>query len=164
MKARLQPVLFLAAARFLKCFMSTFLRPPFSTSFSFLSLNPHPLNRVLFLPYELEIESKLDVQFFWNVKFFRVRLHARQWSFTGRRACVDLFSFQFNLYSFFCWVGGGARSRNFPKECCPFFPKTTVSWPFIDKLAHEHRLLSTAWCCCTKVHTKIYSPRLRQIF
>ena len=45
---------------FLECFMSTFYVLP-STSFSFLSLNSHPSNRVLSSPYELKIESKLNV-------------------------------------------------------------------------------------------------------
>ena len=37
------------------------LRPPFDVFLVFLSLNSHPSNLVLSSPYELEIESKLNV-------------------------------------------------------------------------------------------------------
>ena len=136
MKARLQPVLFLAAARFLNASCLHFYVLPSRRLSRFLSLNPHPLNWVLFLPYELEIESN------WMFNFFECPIFssapARASVVVHGLACLCWFisfpiQFVFdsiNAMAIFCWVGGGARSRILPKECRPFFPKTTVSWHF----------------------------------
>ena len=94
-----------------------------------LSFSIHiPLvSSLLFTPYELEIKSN------WVSPIFRARPHARQWSFTGGHSCFTFpisFSNSFEkIASSWCVrVGDGIRSCALPKECCPFFPKTTVSW------------------------------------
>ena len=99
---------FLLQLFFLECFMSIFLASHFSLSF----FNPHPSNRVSF-SHLTSLRSSLVS-----------RALARLWSFTGE----PVFPFPIRSDKI-ARVGGGIRSRVLPKECRPFFPKTTVSWP-----------------------------------
>ena len=72
--------------------------------------NPHPSNRVSF-SHLTSLRSSLVSSAL-----------ARLWSFTG----AHVFPFPIRSDKI-ARVGGGIRSRVLPKECRPFFPKTTVS-------------------------------------
>ena len=64
---------------------------------------------------------------------FRALPFARKWLFAGGRSCFVSKFFQLYVSFLLRWqvvfrVGSGIRSCALPKECRPFFPKTTVSW------------------------------------
>ena len=130
MKARLQPVLFLAAAHFLNASCLHFYVLPSRRLSRFLSLNPHPLNWVLFLPYELEIESNWMFDFFECPIFFeRARTRVSGRSRAGVLVLI-LFRFQFNLYSirsmrwqFFVELAAGLDLASFRKNVVHSSPR-----------------------------------------
>ena len=101
MKAWLQPVLFLAAAHFFfrkaSCLHFFYFLP---RRLSCFSLSIHISRTESFSRLTNLRSSPIGCSIF-ECPIFRAGPHVRQWSFTGWLACVDLFCFQFNLYSFF---------------------------------------------------------------
>ena len=113
---RLQPVLFLAATRFLGMFHGYYVLPrrlSFFLSFFSLFLNPHPSKSSLFFSHLTS----------FRLSPFRAPAHA---SMVVHRHALVLFPTRSIVK--LLRVGAGTQSCALPKECRPFFPKTAVSW------------------------------------
>ena len=96
---RLQLVLFLAAARFFRM-LHVYIFTSSLDVFLCFSLSIHISRTESFSRLTNLRSSPIGCSIF-ECPISGARPHVRQWSFTGRRDCVDLFRFQFNLYSFF---------------------------------------------------------------